>query len=282
MTEIAEFKEALVELANLLDVRKQETHSDLYFKKQVNRYLYSYSILKKHFRGGKILDVGTYPGHFQCCLSQLGYDVYGIDLDPDRIPEAIRNVKFKVKKCDIERDRFPFEDSFFDCVLFLEIIEHLRINPLHCLSEISRKTKVGGCLILSTPNLFSLENRIRMVAGKETFEDPYSLFGKLETLGHSGHIRLYSVNEITRLLQLNNFKVNAVYYTDPRRSIYQMRNRDGMFKELGGRVSDSKQLLKEGNLWGIRIMKRAIYRLFPSVNSLFLIVAAKERSFQNA
>jgi 2-polyprenyl-3-methyl-5-hydroxy-6-metoxy-1,4-benzoquinol methylase len=272
----------LFKLANLLNVEKQETHSDRYFKKQAYGYLYSYSIFKKHFHGGKIRDVGTYPGHFQYCLSQLGYDVYGIDLDPDRIPEAIRNVKFKVKKCDIEKDRFPFEDSFFDCVLFLEIIEHLRINPLHCLREISRKTKVGGCLILSTPNLFSLENRIRMVLGKETFENPYSLFNKLETLGHSGHIRLYSVNEITQLLQLNNFKVNAVYYTDPHRKIYQKRNRDGMFKKLNGCDSDFKQLFKKGNLWSIRIMKRAIYKLFPSVNSLFVIVATKERLLENA
>lgn len=38
-------------------------------------------------------------------------------------------VEFRYRHFNIERDRFPYDDSTFDCVLFCEIIEHLLASP---------------------------------------------------------------------------------------------------------------------------------------------------------
>ena len=45
----------------------------------------------------------------------------------------------------------PFKDSYFDKVIFTEVLEHLK-NEEKAISEISRVLKKGGTLLLTTPN----------------------------------------------------------------------------------------------------------------------------------
>lgn len=58
----------------------------------------------------------------------------------------------------------PLKDSTVDIIIAGEIIEHI-YNSYKFLSECSRVLKFGGVLILSTPNLCSLKNRIKVLFG---------------------------------------------------------------------------------------------------------------------
>src|SRR5580658_8582336 len=59
---------------------------------------------------------------------------------------------------DAERDVFPYAAASFDTVLCCELIEHLFNDPMHMMSEINRILKLGGHLLLTTPNIGSLRS----------------------------------------------------------------------------------------------------------------------------
>ena len=59
---------------------------------------------------------------------------------------------FLIRNVDVERDRFPFPDAYFDVALRLDLIGNLLEDPMGMLVELNRVMKWGGLLILSTPS----------------------------------------------------------------------------------------------------------------------------------
>ncbi len=107
--------------------------------------------------GGDILELGSAPCHLTAVLKLSGYNVIGIDLEPARAQFIIDRFGLDVRQCDIERQPLPFDNERFDCVVFAEVFEHLRIDPLFVLSEINRVMRMGGRLFFTTPNLYSAQ-----------------------------------------------------------------------------------------------------------------------------
>ena len=168
-----------------------------YLQFQHDRFLDSLAFVDKD---AEILEIGSAPGQFTVLLHRLGYKVQGVDLDPERLTPIWRKYDIAITKADIEKDKLPFPDESFDIVLFMEILEHLRLDPLHALREVRRVLKPHGRIVLSTPNITPL-HRLRFFIGKSYCDHPLETFGKLEWLGHAGHIRLYSLAEIEDVLR---------------------------------------------------------------------------------
>lgn len=162
-------------------------------------------------RDAEILEVGSAPGQFTILLDRLGYKVQGVDIDPERLAPIWKKHGITVAQADIEKERLPFPDESFDLVLFMEILEHLRLNPLHALREVRRVLKPNGRIVLSTPNITPL-HRLRFFIGKSYLDHPLETFGKLESLGHGGHIRLYSLEEIQDVLREIGFRALSHAY----------------------------------------------------------------------
>jgi len=77
-----------------------------------------------------------------------------LDLEQSRdLPPAIVR-----HRCNLNGP-LPLPDGTFDLVTSLEGIEHVE-NQFHLLRELSRVLKPGGHLILSTPNICCLEERL--------------------------------------------------------------------------------------------------------------------------
>ncbi len=168
------------------------------------RYLYDLKILKENYSSGKILEIGSAPYHLTYILSKKCYDITGIDISPERQAAFISGNKLNIIKCDIELEPLPFEDNGFHYIIFNEIFEHLRINPIQTLREINRVLHPDGILTLSTPNLYSVRNIVNFLLGKG-FDDPYEEFLKLETIQHMGHVREYSVRQVKEFLEKTGF-----------------------------------------------------------------------------
>lgn len=98
---------------------------------------------------GKILDIGADECHLKNHLSSnVEYVGIGLGNNPDLI------------KVDLEKDKIPFPDNSFDCVLCLDVLEHLE-NIHEMFDEICRVSQKW--VVISLPNPYSdLMNYFRL------------------------------------------------------------------------------------------------------------------------
>jgi SAM-dependent methyltransferase len=161
--------------------------------------------------GTTMLEVGSYPGHFTALLACLNVPFESVDIEPRRLGRFGERFALEVHRCDIEREPLPFDDESLNCVLFNEIFEHLRVDPLYALSQVNRVLAPGGAMLLTTPNLYSVQQCLRFLSGRG-IGDPLYEFKKLRTLGHMGHVREYSHGEMRRFLHYAGFAVEQLHY----------------------------------------------------------------------
>jgi len=200
-----------INMADSVDNTKFREWSLNQFFIHKNRYKNDLETIENYYGKGDILEIGSYPYHLTFCLKSLGYPIIGLDLNPKRGEDFIRKHNLIIKKCDIEKQKIPFDDGRFELVLFNEILEHLRIDPISTLKEVNRIIKPNGIMVLTTPNLYSLRKIILFNLGNG-FNDPYEEFEKLHTIGHMGHIREYSSKEVKKLLEKTGFNIINVRY----------------------------------------------------------------------
>jgi SAM-dependent methyltransferase len=102
-------------------------------------------------KGNKVLEVGCGRGDFIKAYQEAGFDCYGIDLDPDA-KEFSPGVDVRVT--NIDSDKFPFDDNFFDVIYHKSVIEHV-FSPNNLMEESKRVLKPGGKMIILTPDWVS-------------------------------------------------------------------------------------------------------------------------------
>jgi SAM-dependent methyltransferase len=119
----------------------------------------------------------------------------------------------------------PFEDAGFDLVFMTEVLEHL-FYPDRALAEINRILRPGGYLLLSTPNLACLPNRVLLPLGIQPLFSEVSetkvLGRRLPAFGQGnatvGHLRLYTRRGLEEMLELHGFRVRGLrgagFHTD--------------------------------------------------------------------
>lgn len=150
----------------------------------------------QNLKDRKILDIGCYDGEMLKNLEVIGTQPIGVDIS------HISLLKAKQKKCLVVEndvsDGIAFADETFDIVYCSEIIEHI-LDTDFFLSEIYRILKPSGYIVITTPNICALRNRIRILFGGY----PYNLEYKL---GGAGHIHLYNVKVLTKQMEEHGFK----------------------------------------------------------------------------
>jgi 2-polyprenyl-3-methyl-5-hydroxy-6-metoxy-1,4-benzoquinol methylase len=165
--------------------------------------------------GAAVLEIGAVPLILTLALARQGFRVGAVDVDPSRFAQTISDHQLSVAACDIETEALPFEDGSFDALILNEVLEHLRINPVFTLREARRVLRPGGTLLLSTPNLRSVNGLWNLVVRGRSYAQAHSVFDeyqKLEYLGHMGHVREYAPGDVTALLGRLDFVVTDLVY----------------------------------------------------------------------
>jgi SAM-dependent methyltransferase len=182
-----------------------------YLVNHKQRYISDIGFIAKHYRSGRILEIGSHPYHLTYAMKRLGYDVIGLDIDPSRYGHFIKKHDLSIITCDIETEPIPFGDDAFQLILFNEVFEHLRMDPIKTLIEINRVLQPGGIMILTTPNLYAVHRILLFLLGRG-IKDPYGAFKQMHDIGHMGHVREYSAREVSRFLINTNYQIVDIHY----------------------------------------------------------------------
>lgn len=130
-----------------------------------------------------------------------GYDIAGASL------EKLRAKGFEGFYWNADGERCPAADATYDVAIAGEVIEHL-VDTDSFVRELHRILKPGGFLILSTPNLASWYNRIRLARGLPPLAYPGASSTVRESpLIDNHHIRVNVLGEWVALLQHHGFRV---------------------------------------------------------------------------
>ncbi|MCE5260263.1 MAG: methyltransferase domain-containing protein [Chloroflexi bacterium] len=95
-----------------------------------------------------ILDDGCGVGVYVARFRAFSSEVYGVDIDPERVREASEHLP-NIRQASVEA--LPYPDRMFDVVLSHEVLEHVP-NDRAAVSEAHRVLKPGGRLVVFVPN----------------------------------------------------------------------------------------------------------------------------------
>ncbi|EEP75214.1 methyltransferase [Micromonospora sp. ATCC 39149] len=156
------------------------------------------------------LDAGDGPGGPAGALLELGAGARSIfdSLPGLRRPTVVADLSWpalteltagrhRPVRLDVTRP-LPLADRSVAGVVAAELIEHL-YHPGALLAEIARVLRPGGALVLSTPNLATLQDRIRFLLGRSPRQvDPMHRYLHL-------HIRPFTAQMLRRILRAAGF-----------------------------------------------------------------------------
>jgi 2-polyprenyl-3-methyl-5-hydroxy-6-metoxy-1,4-benzoquinol methylase len=151
----------------------------------------------------RLLDVGAGRGadlaEIARQISDKRPELFAIESNSVSIG-ILRQHGIKVTDIDIEHQRIPFADGFFDAVLCNQVLEHVK-EIFWIVSELTRVLNRDGILLLGVPNLGSWHNRIALLFGQQP--PAINVFG--------AHVRGFTVPALTDFLQLGGLlKVTKV------------------------------------------------------------------------
>ncbi len=118
------------------------------------------AFVAEHFAGflrGRVLDVGC----GDAWLKRYVADYTGVDIGGQ--PDIV---------LDLEKERLPFEDGAFDCVVCIDVLEHLDNLPT-VFGELRRVSR--GYVIVSLPNMYEIVLRLKFLLGRGITKE-YGLF----------------------------------------------------------------------------------------------------------
>lgn len=167
----------------------------------------------------RILEMGSYMQITPALKTKLGYgEVRGCyygeagKMDHKSIEsEDGERFECEVDLFDAEKDLFPYADAYFDTVLCCELIEHLAGDPMHMMAEINRILKIGGHLVLTTPNVASTRAISAILQGYHPgFFPAYIKPVKSGEEVEARHAREYAPREIQHLFNDAGFEITVL------------------------------------------------------------------------
>lgn len=132
-------------MSNYIDISYPQTEFSVDdYPQQLCRYISQRYFFTRR-NGNRLLDIGSGKGNHLIAFSRLGFNTYGLDKNDNS------SFKFDIRKCDIDKEIFPFDNNYFDFIFSKSVLEHV-INTDNFLLETFRVLKPGGIAVILTPD----------------------------------------------------------------------------------------------------------------------------------
>lgn len=157
-------------------------------KKRIAKYIERTTIrnlnkeITKYVAGKRVLDYGCGKGSF-VYSKHRDKEIWGVDIK--------QNSEYPGKFKLVSGSQIPFEDNYFDCIVFAGVIQYIE-NYDKAMSEIKRVLKKEGLLIIATVNRNSLFRRLRIINPSPKRD--------------AGEYNIFSFMEIEDILNKHGFK----------------------------------------------------------------------------
>ncbi len=153
----------------------------------------------RRYDAQRVLDVGSGNGSLTYQLREAGFDVVGIEPDADGV-ELSRQWGGEFHQASVYDDPDPMLGDF-DAVVCAEVIEHL-FTPAAVPQLAAKLLSAGRPLVITTPYHGYWKNLALALSG--------SWDGHLEPLHDGGHIKFFSPDTLTELVEAEGFSVDTV------------------------------------------------------------------------
>lgn len=179
----------------------QDVHAERRYRPGLFRFRVAGSMVPSPRRpGARALDVGGGMAEFAEVLRGKGYATELADLSAANVENA-RERGFAAHRVDLNEGLAGVQTAAYDVVAMLEVIEHV-VNSERLLAEGARVLRPDGLLVLSTPNVGFLGDRLRAVAGRPPPEEGY-------------HYRFFTVRTMRQLFADQGLRVLSERYSSP-------------------------------------------------------------------
>lgn len=151
----------------------------------------------------RVLEVGCGTGNTLLKLKEIhkAQEIYGFELNKDIVQDHLREIN-RVIIGDVEQIDPPFQDEFFDFIIFGDVLEHL-IEPEKILKKYMKFLKSDGTIIASIPNIKNYTVLFNLVI-LDKFE--YRNKGILDR----SHLRFFTGKEIKKMFNRSGMYINEM------------------------------------------------------------------------
>jgi 2-polyprenyl-3-methyl-5-hydroxy-6-metoxy-1,4-benzoquinol methylase/GT2 family glycosyltransferase len=198
---VRRYKQTRASMACYPEFQEYFTH----YPVKVSKYSSHYYVGQLVGTQRNVLDLGCGEGAVAAELQSNGNRVTGVDLLAEASNSEALEQYFRA---DLEEGIEPVIDALqgkrFDCVLLLDVLEHLH-RPERLLQQCHEVLEPDGELIISMPNVAHLSVRLLLLLGK--FD--YTQRGILDKT----HLRFFTRKTARNLVSENGYEIRAEKFT---------------------------------------------------------------------
>lgn len=155
----------------------------------------------------RVLDVGCSSGVMGAALQDRGHEVVGVEFDPALAAQARTRLP-RVEVADVESLAAAgtrVDDTPFDCVVFADVLEHLR-DPWTVVRWGEQHLAADGCMVVSVPNVRHLETFVALGLRRRW---PYKEVGIFDRT----HLRFFARENLPDLLGGTDLRIVDLHRT---------------------------------------------------------------------
>ncbi len=194
-----------------------------------------------------LIDVGAYPGSFsklaKASFGESVTTVYACGMAPDEeFKQKLAKEKILFFDCNLDPDikspfnipvGLPLADNSVDCIVLMEVVEHL-YSLKTIILESYRVLKPNGICYITTNNISDRVGLLRLLCQKSTNLDEdieqTSIWSDHKDTWR-GHVRFFSLCQLCEVGKRAGFAIERAgyfeHYEDP--DVYIRDNKDGTF-----------------------------------------------------